>query len=150
MLKRLECANARCGKPLPPRKRGRRQLYCSDACRKAASRETTQEQAAGDREMVAFLRGFIGQLWPVYAWDDSPRIMALIVPRNIALDELRSGFDSGVSEADLKRALSTCDVYDYEACDKPLHAAIKEFYSTRKNRRIREGYTPLDESPNAH
>ena len=92
-LKRLECANARSGKPLPLRKRGRRQLYCSDACRKAASRETTQEQAAGDREMVAFLRGFIGQLWPVYAWDDSPRIMALIVPRNIALDELRSGFN---------------------------------------------------------
>jgi hypothetical protein len=82
---------------------------------------TDQEQTASAREMVAFLRGmtFVGQLWPVYAWDDSPRIMALIVPRNVALAEVQQRFGPTITEADLKRALSACDVYDYEACDRP-------------------------------
>jgi len=83
----MECKG--CAKPLPPRKRGRRQEYCSDRCRKAAGRAAAQEASEEEKDLIRSLRGswLVSQLWPVYTCDDSPRIIALIVPKQIALDE---------------------------------------------------------------
>jgi hypothetical protein len=51
--------------------------------------------------------GLVAQLWPVYRWDDSPRVLALIVPRAVALDELNRGSEPLLSDSELSRALRT-------------------------------------------
>jgi hypothetical protein len=80
----------------------------------------------------------VGKIWPVYRWDDSPPILALLVPFDTALDELNA-YGSLVSEADLKRAFRDCDVATGDAAGDRLKAAIKAFYDARKDRRIRKG-----------
>ena len=44
-------------------------------------------------------RGLIGQVWPVYRWDNSPKIFGLTVPKDFAAAEL------GISEAELGRVM---------------------------------------------
>ena len=114
--------------------------YCSDACRKKTARGGTKQQPES-RWIVECLRrmGCIGQVWPVYPWDDLPRIHALIVPRQTALGELNLGSVPGITDADLTRALKNCDVADYTDCDKRLEPTIRAFYFARKDRRLRKG-----------
>ena len=56
--------------------------YCSEACRKAAQRaehgEANPDEAAQNCEIIAELkhRGLVGQVWPVFSWDDSPPVFA--------------------------------------------------------------------------
>ena len=77
--------------------------YCSDACRKKAARGVDSEQQAESRWIVEYLRRmrFIGKIWPVYRWNDSPPIWALLVSFETALDELNlCGSLPLVTEAD--------------------------------------------------
>jgi hypothetical protein len=97
------------------------------------------------------LRGswLVGQLWPVYTWDDSPRIIALIVSKQIALDEFNHAKGGEpFSEAQFTRLLDIAQVVDYHACGKVLEQAIKDFYRARKDRRIRkwDTHTPSDKA----
>jgi hypothetical protein len=129
----------------------RTKSYCSDRCRKKAARGDL-EQKAESRCIVESLRsmGCVGQVWSVYPWDDSPRIIALIIPRQTALDQLNLGSVPMVTDADLTRALRDCDVADYASCGNRLEAAIKDFYAARKDRRLRQGYTPTDKPKTEH
>ena len=117
----MECKG--CAKPLPPRKRGRKREYCSDRCRKAAGRAAAQEASEEEKDLIRSLRGSwpVGQLWPVYTWDDSPRIIALIVSKQIALDEFNHAKGGEpFSEAQFTRLLDMAQVVDYHACGKVL------------------------------
>jgi hypothetical protein len=140
-----------CDGPLPPRKRGRRQEYCTDKCRKAASRVVEQEASDEEMEAIRMLRllSYVGQLWPVYTWDDSPRIMALILPRHIALQDVNGYMKEPISEAQFSKLLGTCGIVDYHDCGRVLQQAIKDFYTARKDRRIRrwrDTHTPSDKA----
>jgi predicted nucleic acid-binding Zn ribbon protein len=55
--------------------------YCSDACRKRAARGIDIEQQAESRWIVECLRhiGLVSKVWPVYSWDGSLSIFALMV-----------------------------------------------------------------------
>jgi hypothetical protein len=121
--------------------------FCSDACRKKASRGG--DDFDGVREswwLFKNLRrsGLIGQIWPVYRWDISHPIFALLVPFEYAVDEMNDTFRRiGVAErklpteADYKRALKDFDVaISGEDAGDRLKAANKTFYDGRKDRRI--------------
>jgi hypothetical protein len=86
--------------------------------------------------------GLVGKIWPVYPWDDSPPIWALMgrveTTLAIALDELNLGSVPLVTEANLKRAFRDCDIAVGDAAKDRLKAAIKAFYDARKDRRIRK------------
>ena len=79
----------------------------------------------------------VGKIWPVYRWDDSPPIFALLVPFDTALDEFNA-YSPVVTEADLKRALRDRNVASGDAAGHRLQAAIKAFYEARKDRRIKK------------
>jgi len=59
----------------------RTKTYCSDACRKIASRGIDIEQQMESRWIVECLRRMrmVAQIWPVYSWDSSPAVFAMIV-----------------------------------------------------------------------
>jgi hypothetical protein len=117
----MECKG--CAKPLPPRKRGRRQEYCSDRCRKAAGRAAAQEASEEEKDLIRSLRGS----WPV-----GPT-------RRVASHSRKPQFT---------RLLDIAQVVDYHACGKVLEQAIKDFYRARKDRRIRkwDTHTPSDKA----
>ena len=115
--------------------------YCSDACRKKASRGGIEQQTES-RWIVECLRrmGLVAKIWPVYSWDNSPPIFALMVTPQAALDELNlSG--SPVTEGELERALRDCGIETSNAGER-LKAEIKAFYDARKDRRIKIGDRP--------
>ena len=101
-----------CSMPLPDRKRGRPQRFCSDACRKAASRNQGDDD---ERIILAEMkqRGIVAKIWPVYRWDNYPATYGLMLPRSLALEELNDGRDIPVSECDLLRVLRLFDVADW-------------------------------------
>ena len=115
--------------------------YCSDACRKKVARGGIEKQAES-RWIVECLRrmGLVAKIWPVYSWDESPAIFAVMATPQAALDELNlSG--SPVTEGELERALRNCGIETSNAGDR-LKAEIKAFYDARKDRRLRERYIP--------
>jgi hypothetical protein len=115
-------------------------VYCKDACRKRAARGIDIEQQAESRWLVECLRRmrFLGKIWPVYRWNDSPPIWALLVSFETALDELNlCGSIPLVTEAELKRALRDCEIATSDAGER-LKTEIKAFYDARKDRRIRK------------
>ena len=78
----------------------------------------------------------VAKIWPVYSWDESPAIFALMVTPQAALDELNlSG--SPVTERELERALRDCGIETSNAGER-MKAAIKAFYDARKDRRIKK------------
>jgi hypothetical protein len=106
------------------------------------------------------LLGLLGRIWPVYPWDTSPAVYALLVPRHFALAEvnlkLRELGTHPITEADLVRAMRRKGVADYgERFEAQL---VAEFYRARKDRRIGskpvntlgEGYTPSDDAKLEH
>ena len=117
--------------------------YCSNACRKKAARGGTEQQAES-RWIVECLRrtGLIARIWPVYAWDESPQIFALMVTPHAALDELNL-FGTSVTQGELERALRNFGIETNSAGER-LKVEIKAFYDARKDRRIKKGYTPSD------
>jgi hypothetical protein len=146
MLKRMRrCAN--CGAEIESLRSTK--TYCSEACRKRAARgETDLDHKAASRWMVEHLRGMrlIAKIWPVYTWDQSQAIFALMVTTQIALNELNaSGLAAAtVIESELTRALRDWGVETTDAGNR-LKAETKAFYEARKDRRIKkEGYTPSD------
>ena len=48
-----------------------------------------------------------------------------------------------VTEGELKRALKDCEVVTTDAGER-LKGEMRAFYGARKDRRIKEGYTPSD------
>lgn len=93
------CIN--CGGPLQARRSTR--AYCSDRCQKASKRSEARvlERRIFDRLTE---RGFIGQVWPVYRGDTSPRVLGLMVPRAAALAEITVTAPE-TTDADLVRSL---------------------------------------------
>ena len=112
--------------------------YCSEACRKKAARGSIEQQAES-RWIIECLRRMrlVAKIWPIYSWDVSPPIFALLVTPQAALDELNL-FSSPVTEGELERALRNCGIEASNAGER-MKAAIKAFYDARKDRRIRKG-----------
>ena len=89
----------------------------------------------------------ISKIWPVYSWDQSPPILALMCTVQAALDELNlTGIP--VTEGELERALKDCEVVTTDAGER-LKGEMRAFYGARKDRRIKEGYTPSDNGNSA-
>ena len=137
MLKPLRhCAY--CGAEMPSIRSTK--VYCKDACRKKATRGSTDQQTES-RWIVECLRRLclVAKIWPVFTWDDSPPIFALMVKRQLALDELNAAVFQGIplTEDELGRALRDCDIATSDAGDR-LKAEIKAFFDARKDRRIRK------------
>lgn len=154
MLKKLRhCAN--CGVEMESFRSTK--TFCSEACRKKAARGATDlDLKAASQLMIEYLRvmGLISNVWPVYSWDESPAIYALMTTVQNALDELNAAApDLGwgqVTEIEFTRAMNLWGIETADSGAK-LQAAIKAFYEARKDRRVRdqqsldgEGYTPSD------
>jgi predicted nucleic acid-binding Zn ribbon protein len=122
--------------------------FCSDACRKKAARGRTKQQPE-HRWIVECLRRMclVAKIWPVYSWDTSPAIFALMVTREAALGELNFYGDI-VTEGELERALRDCGIETSNGGER-LRAEIRAFYDARKDRRIKKGYTPSDNGESA-
>jgi hypothetical protein len=61
-------------------------------------------------------RGLIGKVWPVNRNDPSPAILALMVPRSIAVAELNHDRESDpITDADLVAAMRRKGVLDHRA-----------------------------------
>ena len=114
-------------------------------CRKKVPRGGIEQQAES-RWIIECLRWMrlVAKIWPVYSWDKSPPIFALLVTPQAALDELDL-FGSPVTEGELERALRNCGIEASNASER-LKAAIKAFYDPRKDRRIKKGYTRSGEA----
>jgi len=123
--------------------------YCSDACRKKAARGGIEQQTES-RWIVECLRrmGLVAKIWPVFSWDESPPIFALMVTPQAALDELNP-YGPIVTEGELERALRDCGIESYSNAGDRLKAEIKAFYDARKDRSLREGYIPSDKGESA-
>ena len=149
MLRKLRhCAN--CGAEMESVRSTK--TYCSEACRKKAGRGNTDlDQKAASEWMVEHLleAGLIRKVWPVYAWDESPAIFALMTTIQNALDELNAIALAQVTENEFTRAMNFWDVETTDSGAK-LQATIKAFYDARKDRRIGKGYTPSDKAEDAH
>jgi hypothetical protein len=91
----------RCGDPLTAKRSTR--SFCSPRCQKAAKRREGYEPQCRIIDLLR-QRGPIGQVWPVYRSDLSPRVFALMVPRAVALAELIIANPS-VADDDLIRTL---------------------------------------------
>jgi hypothetical protein len=136
-------------------------VFCTDACRKAANREAASGRRAEDSRVIEILVriGYIGPIWPIFSWDESPRVYALLVPRHHALAEVNLVLEDldldPISEADLLRSMRRRKVVDYG--DKVEAELIADFYRGRRNRRIGkpvpalgEGYTSSDKPEIEH
>ena len=139
MLKRLRHC-AQCGAEMQILRSTK--TYCSETCRTRAARGNTDLQQS--RWIVECLRrfGFVAKIWPVYAWDDSPPVFALMITSQSALEELNLHGDA-VTEGELERALRDCGIETTSAGER-LRAEFKAFYEARKDRRFRQGYTSAD------
>jgi hypothetical protein len=79
--------------------------------------------------------GLVAKIWPVYSWDDSPPIFAMMVSLEMALEEL----NLHITEAELNRALKDCGIaVTRDDAGKRLQAEIKAFYDARRDRRIKK------------
>jgi hypothetical protein len=79
----------------------------------------------------------VAKIWPVFSWDKSPPIFALMVTPQAALDHFLMGHNGGgrPTPVGLERALRDCGIETSNAGER-LKAEIKAFYSARKDRRI--------------
>ena len=122
--------------------------YCSDACRKKASRGGNDFDGVKESWwLFKNLRrnGVIGQIWPVYKWE----IFALLDESGLghAAEEMNEALRRvGVAEIELpteahhRRALKDFNVaISSEDAGQRLKAEIKAFYDARKDRRIKKG-----------
>jgi hypothetical protein len=121
------CRNPECDSP-PFRPKRSTKIYCSDRCRKKVERATSWTEEAADLEVRDQLRWrqLIGQVWPVYTSDKSPPVIGLLVPRAIAAAEL------GIPDEKLANVLRRLKIAESDVEVR----LIKEFYETRKDRRV--------------
>ena len=122
-----------CCKPLPRRKRGRPRQFCSDRCRKAASRSNGLDNY---RILVEAIidRGFARKIWPVFAWDDGPPIYALIFPRRFVVEEINADREEPITDRELVAALRADGIADY--AEQRETRLIRDFHQTRRARRV--------------
>lgn len=120
-----------CGKQFPAKRETA--LYCSPSCRKAASRTDGSEKAT-DCTIYDMLKrkGLVAKVWPVFRWDSTPSVYALMVPRSATLVELNAHLAVPITEGDLARVLKADSVAE-GPIEKKL---IAEFYQARKDRKI--------------
>jgi len=113
----------------------RTKTYCSEACRKKATRGNTNHQQ--NRWIVETLKsvGFVAKVWPVYSWDRANAAFALMVPSHTALEELNV-HGHAFTESELERALRDCGVEATNSGER-VQAEIKAFYQGRKDRHFR-------------
>lgn len=107
--------------------------YCGPTCRKVASR-ADDPATTGDREVCALLKrlGLAAKVWPVYRWDSSPPVFALMVPRAVALAELNARLPAPITDAALARALK-----DGRIAEGPVERQlIADFYAMRRDRKL--------------
>lgn len=76
----------------------------------------------------------IGQIWPVYSWDNDPPVYALVLGRDMALQELRHASDIPITERQLRTVL---DAFGVVYSDSEQAKLIAEFYAKRRDRRVR-------------
>jgi hypothetical protein len=103
--------------------------YCSDACRKRAERGGIERQAES-RLLVERLRklGLVAKIYPVYSWDKSPPVFALMVTTQAALEELTLNGNTA-TQAELERAFRDCDIEMSGAAER-VKAEIRAFYDS--------------------
>jgi hypothetical protein len=119
--------------------------YCTDACRKKAARGGIERQAESKRIVECLRRtGLIARIWPIYSWDKSAPVFALMCTTEAALSEL-SVYNAAVTAGDFERALRDCRIETSGASER-LKSEIRAFYDARRDRRLREGYTPSDKT----
>ena len=105
--------------------------FCSDGCQKAAKRAAEIPLDSEDLVIHPRLeeREFIGQIWPVYRSDNSPKIFGLLVPEDFAAAELR------ISEPELGRVLRSFGIVGFKS--KIVEWEIWDFYNASKHKKIR-------------
>jgi hypothetical protein len=103
-------------------------LFCGDRCRKAAKRASAHDGDATELQIRDQLiaRNLIGQIWPVYRWDQSPRVFGLLVPRARAAAEL------AVSDDELVRVLRRFGIMEGRVEEGLIH----KFRADREGRRV--------------
>jgi len=120
-----KCAN--CGQSFRSKRKTKK--FCSDQCQKAAKRAATKIRNPQHQILHRRLeeRGFIGQVWPVYRVDNSPKIFGLLVPKDFAAAEL------GTTETDLSDALRSFGIVDFKS--NVVEWKIWDFYKALKHQR---------------
>ncbi len=89
-----------------------------------------QEQAYIHRLLTA--TGLVGQIWPVYRWDETPAVYGLIVGRDMALQELNFISQMPITERQLRTVLKKFGI-----AEGPIEPElIEEFYRKRRDRKI--------------
>jgi hypothetical protein len=119
----------------------RTKAFCTDSCRKAFHREADSGRQAEAVRLIGILArlGLMGAIWPIYRWDKSRRVYALLLPRHLALAEINLelrvlGFEA-ITDAGLLRAMRLKGIADYgHRVEADL---ISTFYKTRRDRRCR-------------
>jgi hypothetical protein len=100
----------------------------ADETRNYPTRLTDKEQ----RYVWELLKSnnFVGQVWPVYAWDDSKPLYEFLVDRDLVVQELNSVTYFPVTAQQLRTIVKRF------AGEGTLKSRIDEFYAKRRDRRI--------------
>lgn len=92
--------------------------------------------------IYGLLRGnkLIGQIWPVYIWDNSPAVDGLLVSEAYAFQELSAVSDTYFTPEQFKTVLSKYEIAPYPSPftkgKSTEERLTKAFYASRKDRRI--------------
>lgn len=82
----------------------------------------------------------IGQIWPVYRWDNHPKVYGLLFSEPHAYQELAAVSDTQFTPEQFKTVLAKYNVAPYPSPFSKGKSAeerlIKAFYESRKDRRI--------------
>jgi hypothetical protein len=107
--------------------------FCSRRCQKAAERAAAKVQ--DPQHQVLFHRleawGFIGQVWPVYSWDNSPKIIGLLVPKGVAAAEL------GISKTELGLVMRSFGI-KRKGIEEELITKLRKTKQWERNKRADE------------
>ena len=109
--------------------------FCGARCQKASRRCDEDASTQGRRTMIWNLlrhTKLVARVWPVYTWDDTPTVLALMVPRRHAVLELNMLHDEApIADGELAGILNERQV----AQGHVEARLVKEFYASRKDRR---------------
>lgn len=104
---------------------------------------TTKHLSDEDQLYIyGLLRGnkLIGQIWPVYTWDNHPPVYGLLVSEALAYQELIGVSDTPFTIEQFRTVLAKYEVAPYPSPFSKGKSAeerlIKAFYEARKDRRI--------------
>lgn len=78
----------------------------------------------------------VGQVWPVYSWDDDEPLYELLVDRELVVAELNHVSDLPITVTQLRTLMNRFGGHG------PLKKRVDQFYAKRKDRRIRAQFHP--------